>query len=345
VTETTVAKQAQHGFARFGIAAKRASLVAALAALIALACWAERQDHFTAIALDGDASWFANYEPNGEMQDLDIFFHGIGNSVRNAQRADIIFLGASRPLFALDWQIFEDFAQRHHVAMFNMAFAGVVSAEFSSAIIHKWHLRPKLWVVDVLGIDTPANSFFYGLSQEGSSRLPWTGAIRELMGYNRLNAYVNVMRRNVVWRFKHVIGAPSWSFYRSTTSGNWYVDKFPPRLIPNPMITAPGKQTCSASAEEIAAARKFVEEIGGSVVLTQIPSSDSCDARVRDLAAAISATAFTVEDRTLFSTFDGGGHLDSPSAKKYSKAFFAWLEQQQVFRMLRLMEQAATGSP
>jgi hypothetical protein len=332
VTETIVSKQARVIW--FGIAAKSASLVAVFATVIAFAFWVARQDHFTAIALDGDPSWFANYEPNGEMQDLDIFFHGIGSSVRNAQRADIIFLGASRPLFALDWQLFEDFAQRRGVAMFNMAFAGVVSAEFTSAIIHKWHLRPKLWVVDVLGIDTPANSFFYGLSQEGSSRFPWTAAIRELMGYNWLNAYVNVVRRNMVWRFKHAIGASSWSFYRSATSGNWYLDKFPPGLAPNPPITARGEQTCSASAEETVAARKFVEEIGGSVVLTQIPSIDSCDTRVRDLAAAISAPAFMVENRTLFSTFDAGGHLDGPSAKKYSKAFFAWLEQQEVFRVI-----------
>jgi hypothetical protein len=329
VTEITT----RRGFARFRLAARWAPLIAALAAVTAFAFWTLRQDHFTAIALDGDASWFANYEPNGEMQDLDIFFHGIGNSIRNAQRADIIFLGASRPLFALDWQIFEDFAQRHRIAMFNMAFAGVASAEFSSAIIHKWHLRPKLWVVDVR-IDTPANSFFYSLSHEGNSRLPWTGAVRELMGYNWLNAYVNVIRRNMVWRFKYLIGASSWSFYRSTTSGNWYLDKFSPRLAPNPTITAPGAQSCPAQVQEITAARKFVKEIGGSVVLTQIPSIESCDTRVRDLAEAISAPAFTVEDRTLFSTFDGGGHLDSPSAHKYSKAFFAWFEQQEVFRRI-----------
>jgi hypothetical protein len=131
VTETTVPKQAQRRSARFDLAARRITLVAALTALVVFAFWIARQDHFTAIALDGDASWFESYEPNGEMQDLDLFFHGIGNSIRNVQRADVIFLGASRPLAALDWQIFESFAQNHRVAMFNMAFGGVVSGEFA----------------------------------------------------------------------------------------------------------------------------------------------------------------------------------------------------------------------
>jgi hypothetical protein len=300
--------------------------------LVVFAFWIARQDHFTAIALDGDASWFESYEPNGEMQDLDLFFHGIGNSIRNVQRADVIFLGASRPLAALDWQIFESFAQNHRVAMFNMAFGGVVSGEFAQAIIHKWQLRPKLWVIDVVATNSPTTSFFYGLSQEGSERLPQTRAIRELMRYSWFTAYANVVRRNLAWRITHATGTPNASFYRSTTSGNWNLDKFPPRLAANPTIAAPGEQPCPASADEVAAARKFVEEIGGSVVLTQIPSVHSCDARVRELAAAISAPAFTVGDRTLFTTFDGGGHLDGPSASKYSKAFFAWFEQQEVFR-------------
>jgi hypothetical protein len=152
--------------------------------LVVFAFWIARQDHFTAIALDGDASWFESYEPNGEMQDLDLFFHGIGNSIRNVQRADVIFLGASRPLAALDWQIFESFAQNHRVAMFNMAFGGVVSGEFAQAIIHKWQLRQKLWVIDVVATNSPTTSFFYGLSQEGSERLPQTRAIRELMRYS-----------------------------------------------------------------------------------------------------------------------------------------------------------------
>ena len=137
-----------------------------------------------------------NYERNFRIQDNDIFFHGIGRSIRNAQLADIIFLGTSRPLFAVDWRLFEQFEQKHHLKMFNMAFAGVPSGEFALRIIQKWGLKPKMWVIDLYaGSGEPSdlidNSFFNTslLSAFKSS------GTAEVASYSRLRSYRNVLGR------------------------------------------------------------------------------------------------------------------------------------------------------
>jgi hypothetical protein len=68
------------------------AFAATIIVLFPLAFWAvysPSQDHIGAIPLRGDGTWYYNYERNFEIQDNDIFFHGIGRSIRNAQLADI----------------------------------------------------------------------------------------------------------------------------------------------------------------------------------------------------------------------------------------------------------------
>jgi hypothetical protein len=96
------------------------------------------QDHLGSISLNGDGSWFHNYEVNFEIQDQEILFFGIGRSIENAQQADIIFLGPSTVLFGINWRLFEEFERKHHIRMFNMGFAGNWSGEFSLRVIRKW---------------------------------------------------------------------------------------------------------------------------------------------------------------------------------------------------------------
>ena len=276
-----------------------------------------------------------NYERNFKIQDNDIFFHGIGRSIRNAQLADIIFLGTSRPLFAVDWRLFEQFEQKHHLKMFNMAFAGVPSGEFALRIIQKWGLKPKMWVIDLYaGSGEPSdlidNSFFNTslLSAFKSS------GTAEVASYSRLRSYRNVLGRNIAWRLKLALGSLKLDSFRSAETGNWYLDNWPNSALDNnPNIKLTDDQFCPASPREIEYAKRYVEAIGGVVVLTQVPSKFSCARRVDGIASALAVAALTV-DAEQFSSPDGGGHLDRASARKYSALFFSWLERLPEFRQL-----------
>jgi hypothetical protein len=311
------------------------AFLATLVLLCTASVYSPKQDHLGAISLDGDPSWYRNYEVGFEIQDNDILFHGIGQSIRNAQEADIIFLGTSRPLFALDWRMFEDFEREHHLKMFNMAFAGTPSGEFSLQVIKKWHLKPKLWVVDYYAGSgeargLPNNSFFH---KHLISAFHDSGVDR-VLSYGGARAFRNVLGRDLRWRIKKIAGLLNDFPYRSAKTGNWDVDNWPNYQSKNnsPMKLT-DDQLCPAPSEELEEAKRYVEEIGGIVVLTQVPSRYSCIQQVRDIAAALAVPLFTINAEQ-FSSVDGGGHTDAVSAHRYTKAFFDWLVQLPQFQQL-----------
>ena len=88
-----------------------------------------------------------------------------------------------------------------------------------------------------------------------------------------------------------------------------------------------------ASAEEVENAKRYVAEIGGAVILTQVPSKFSCARRINEIASGLAVPAFNV-DAERFSSPDGGGHLDRISAQRYSTMFFSWLEQLSEFQRI-----------
>jgi hypothetical protein len=306
--------------------------------LFVAACWAlyyPGQDHFGAIPLRGDVGWYYNYESEFEIQDNDVFFHGIGHSIDNARQADIIFLGTSRPLFAIDWRLFDEFEQRHHLKMFNMAFAGIPSGEFALQIIRKWRLTPKMWVIDLYGgSGEPSNlinnSFFYAslvsaFHESGTSRV---------VSYSKVRAYKNVIGRNLAWRLRQAAGSLKLESFRSAKTGNWYLDDWPNSAKnDNPRLQLTDDQSCPSSPEEIEGAKNYANAIGGTIILTQVPSKFSCAQRVRAIAAGLAAPAFIV-DVEPYRSPDGGGHLDRASARKYSASLFSWLEELPEFRRL-----------
>ena len=117
------------------------------AVIVGMFCYSGGQDHFAAIPLNGNGNWYGNYViKDMQILDSDIYFHGIGRSIEHARAADLLFLGTSRVVFGLNWRVFDAFAQKHQVGMFNMGFAGVMSANFSRMLIHRWDLKPRLWV-------------------------------------------------------------------------------------------------------------------------------------------------------------------------------------------------------
>jgi hypothetical protein len=305
-----------------------------IALLLLLAVWgvySRGEDHIAAIPLNGDGTWYNNYEVEFEIQDNDILFHGIGHSIQSAQQADIIFLGTSRSLFGMDWRLFEHFEQKHHLKMFNMALAGVPSGEFALRVIRKWGLNPKMWVID-LHAGSGVDSFFYIslISAKGFG----TSATARVINYSRVRAFKNVLGRNIRWRLKLARGLLKSDPYRSAKTGNWYLDNWPNYASDrNPRIKLTDDQFCPAPSEEVADAKRYVEAIGGVVVLVQVPSAFSCAQRVNEIASALAVPALTV-DATQLSSPDGGGHLDAISARKYTTMFFAWLEQLPEFRSL-----------
>lgn len=320
--------------------------ITAIALLIALAWWvhAPNQDQFASIPMNGDGSWFFDYELGREMQDPEILYDGIGHSIENAQQADIIFIGWSRLLFGLDWRVVDQFAQQHHLKIFNLGIASVYSGDFYLRIIQKWHLHPKLWVINT---DRDLKDFHSGFFYMTLDNGPGPDMLERVIRHGWLTSYKNVIGRNIRWRAELSLGLLRPFQYRSASNGNWALDTWPnyrsdknPPIalksfaVVNGVLVASDRASdpaCPALPEEVTSAKDYIREIGGAVTLIQMPSEFACAQRVHEIAHAVGVSAFTV-DPTQFSSVDGGGHLDGIGAHKWSTRFFAWLAQSPEFQ-------------
>jgi len=319
-----------------------------MAGLVSLALWwmySPGQDFFGSIPLDGDGRWFHNYEPAKQIQDQDVLWNGIGHSIENAQQADIIFVGASTVLFGIDWRLFEAFEQKHHIKMFNEGLAGFGSGAFSLRLAQKWNLHPKLWIINVDEYQGNfANSYFYMTALDGGVGGTFKPA-GDTVHTPWLRAYRDVLGRNIGWRFEMDLGGLQVDPYRSAVTGNWYLDYWKYQLNENNATIVPWSgPVCPEKQDEIDGAKKFLREIGGEHILMLVPSVIACNQRVKELGEALGVSAFTV-DPTQFSSGDGGGHLDRRGSIKYSKLFFAWLEQQAEFQKLFPADRDAATQP
>lgn len=310
----------------------RAALAFAFSLLVCLVVigafgYSPGQDHFGAITLAGDDQWYANYFiKEQQIQDTDIFYHGIGRSIANLRQADVVLLGTSRVVFGMDWRTADDFARKHGVKLFNLSFAGVLNNDFTRRLITKWDIHPRLWVVDIYA-DALGNfegSFFNPTAPAGFEAHTMAEA-------GLLEAYANVVSRDLRWRTRMLFGLEEPASYRSDRTGNWYLDKWPNRLRTDmPKIEA-AKADCPVPPEEAAAARNFSMSIKGTIILTQIPSKFACNRRAEQIASALEAPLFAPDPQE-FSSTDGGSHLDGPSSARYTREFLDWMAQTSTFR-------------
>jgi hypothetical protein len=346
-TEASVRRRAWPFFGTFGVT------FAFLLSLMAWWIYSPSQDHFASISLNGDDTWYHNYEIAFEIQDQEIFYHKIGRSIENERKADIIFLGTSRILFGLDEGTFDAFERKHHLRMFNMGLAGVPYIEFSLRVIRKYGLHPKLWIIHTdLDERDIRYSFFYErlVGAEGFG----SGVPDRVVNYSRLRVYRNVIGRNIRWRLKMAVGLLGQDPYRSANTGNWYLDRWPnyasetnASIKPLEHLRAQRDRTdptCPALPAEVESAKSYLAAIGGAAVLIQVPSAFACAQRTHELATAIGVASFTVNP-ALFTSVDGGGHLDRVSARKYSTMLFTWLEQLPEFQKLFAAPDGAKAAP
>jgi hypothetical protein len=294
-------------------------------------CHSPNQDHFGAITLAGDEQWYGNYLlSEQQILDTDIFYYGVGRSITNLLKADVVFVGTSRVLFGIDWRAVDDFERRRGIKFFNLAFAGVLNSKFTQSLIAKWNIHPRAWIVDVYA---DAANDFQGSFFNPAAVLGFEAQTMAEAGV--LEAYANVVARDVRWRFKMALGADGPAVYRSDRTGNWYLDKWPNRLRTDMPKMEPARANCSAPTEEAGAARNFAALLKAPIVVTQIPSSFGCYRRAQRIASAIEAPLFA-PDPADFSSTDGGSHLDQVSSARYTHEFLDWLEHTLVFRQIAM---------
>jgi len=302
-----------------------------------------KADHLAAVPLNGDYSWYLDFGGRyiAEIQDEDLFYHNIGNSIEYAKNADIVLLGPSFVAYALDPELLRQFGERHGVKIYNMSFIGIRGGEFSREIIKRWQLHPKLWMINV------DDQFIHFFSHSLDLSLgPHVQSI-PVVNYGRLRGWLTAASRNMRWRLEDRWAG--WStgasgdtpgIYRRPDDGSIYLG-FNPRYMAsdNTTIHVDRDQNCHAQQSTIDIGRSYLNDIGGNSILMLVPHSQYCPQQARELAQALHVEAI-VPPAADYSSVDGGGHLDHKGAVAFTEFVLSTLERSETFQRVVSSPQA-----
>ena len=277
-------------------------------------------DYFAQIARDGASSWYRNFGGRyiPQIQDQDVFYNNVGSSVAEARSADIILLGPSFVSYAVDRDMLRTSPLLDRFKIYNMAFVGIRGGEFSRRVIARWNIRAPLWVINV------DDQFVHFFSSDLNVTLGPQKMPIEAVRRNRIRGYLTVVGRNLRWRIEDIIAVfrdgrfSQTGLYRNVDNGDMAVEANPAYLAEDnkPMRSA-RDQGCHTTPEVIDYARTFLKEIGGHVVFTLVPHSQSCLGQAAELAAALNVELVAPPFDGL-TTVDGGGHLDKNGARIFT---------------------------
>jgi hypothetical protein len=291
-------------------------------------------DYFSQIPRNGDVDWYRNFGGSHipQIQDQDIFYSNVGSSVAAATKADIIFLGPSFVSYAVDRDTLKSASPLDRLNIYNMAFIGIRGGEFSRRVIDRWKIHAPLWIINV------DDQFVHFFSQDlnvtlGPEKVP-IGAV----GRNRIRGYLTVVGRDLRWRIEDVIARlqngyfSASGLYRNIANGDMALGANPAYLADNnkPMRSA-RDQNCHTTPEIIRYARSFLNDVGGHVVLTLVPHSQSCLGQAEELAKALNVE-FVAPPFDGLTSVDGGGHLDKRGAEKFTSYLAAELVKTDAFK-------------
>jgi hypothetical protein len=270
-----------------------------------------------------DRSWFPVLFPNGTQLDHHILWNGIGASIENARRADVIFVGNSTLGFALPDHEVRAFEKRSRLSAFSLALPAE-AAGFTLALIEKFDLRPRVVVANVPG-------FFEGLEGPFAKRArgdgAWTG--RTMLWEERLAATVWPVASRLLPSF--VMPRSSSTLVRSSTHGTWKPQGFPNRRVP--VSTRP-----ATPAWDHEAALRFRDALtarGTQLVLMCVPTaSDQCSTTsIQPVARALGVQAVCPRmDAPLWMV--DTAHMRQLSGKRFAQAFLRELGTLDVIRAI-----------
>jgi len=303
-------------------------------ALVAMALLAANVRYNFFSSQHGDAS----YRDLGgrqvpQVQDQDVFYSNVGNSIAATKRADIVFLGPSFVGFAVDRDTLQSSPLVDRLKIYNMSFIGVRSGEFSRLLINRWDLRAPLWIINV---DDQEQHFFsadLNLSI-GVEKTPIAAVTR-----SRVNGFLKVIGREIKWQIEELIAAIKMGhryspagLYRNVSNGDIVLANNPSYLAKHKPIFLRRDPDCHTNPTVVDYARKFLKEVGGNVVFMLVPHSRACVRQAVELASALNVELITPSFDGITSLDDGGSHLDKEGAKIFTSYLVAELVKTHAFK-------------
>lgn len=269
------------------------------------------------------APWGAFYlaHDRGGHIDHHVLYHGTdAAALERLRAADVVFLGNSRLMFALESRIMRPLFAPTGREYYVLGFGHEEQDEFPLQVIREHGLRPSLVVIN-------ADQFFVSRQSEWAARVvadgpfdawkaEWEGEVahrvRRLL-HRVVPHYVDLQRgqREVV-------------LYRSRDDGTWFVANDFGRGV---HFAWPPEDTLTPTPDELRSAERFKRELdarGARLVLCVVPAPGVSLHHARALAAHLSVPLI-VPDASAVRTIDNS-HLSYASAARVAASLLAQLE-------------------
>jgi hypothetical protein len=269
---------------------------------------------------------FGDYEHGAFYYDLE------PEAVENMKKADVIFLGNSRTLFAFSGDAIANFFVKRKLRYFVLAFGSGETSKFAQIIIQRYNLHPKAIIIN-------SDPFFSNVLGDGSggpamemfgSRAPITRGKYVLKKFAL--EITNLACKAVPSECKPV----SIGLYRNRSDGRWAIDSYrADKSIPFTIdSTFNAKSYAKLNTGEkldalIGAGKAFLSEVPISpncIVLTGVPQPHYDNAGLTQALAQALGTKFLNVSVANLATVDGL-HLTKDSANRWSNKFFGQLGQ------------------
>jgi hypothetical protein len=266
-----------------------------------------------------------------QVQDQDVFYDNVGNSIAATKTADVVFLGPSLVSFAIDRNSLRSSPSLDRLKIYNMAFIGVRSGEFSRHVINRWNIHAPLWVINV---DDQVEHFFSdNLNLTIGAQETPIAAVRR----SRVKGYLAVVGREIRWQIEQLIWAVYTGHYspaglfRSVSNGDILLAENPGYVASHEPMLLARDPDCHTNPTVVEYARRFLKEIGGNVVFMLVPHSHACARQAAELAGALNVELIPPRFDG-FTTLDGGGHLDKKGAERFTSYLAAELVKTRAFK-------------
>lgn len=265
-----------------------------------------------------DPSYYLAHDRGGHL-DHDVLFHGTdAEAIARLKRADILFVGTSRMMFALRSRVLMPWAAAHGISYYAFGFGYREGDEWALELIRKHDLRPRLVVVNVDG-------FFARPLSPGAVRTRSDSAFgaRKRIAEGELAHEARRYVHQVIPNWIDLYGRPGFPFgnefiaYRSRRDGIWAISPWP---APS-MAAASVDYAVEAVGPRIGdAARRFKAELdarGSRMVVTYVPTPDDSGGNPVAIGAmlGVPVVGMGVDDLTSHD----GSHLSEDSAVFWSR--------------------------
>jgi hypothetical protein len=238
-------------------------------------------------------------------------------AIRNLDAADILVIGNSRAQVAFSTDAVDAFAARHGWRLYRLGFGFDEESAFAERLLRRYHLRPRVIIINV-------DPFFTGAASIVATPL--------LSGGDRLTTYAHGLIQRLAQDIQRATcGAHrlTWAtcgeartIYRSRDDGTWDITDYRATRRYPAMIDPTRHLDMLPRAIDVA--RQFLSAAdlpSGCVLLTSVPSNFATPELARQIADAL-ALPLILAPLDGLSTFDLS-HLDAPSAERWSAGFVA----------------------